>query len=231
MLIFKLEEKPEQLIKFQPRMLINAGYTGRNREAVQAHIDELALKGIPSPKITPTYFPKVSDRIIQSGSFEVLDEIDHSGEGEFCLFCHEGIFYVTPSSDHTDRKLEEVSILKSKQIYPNVVGTSAWRLENLLDHWDSIFMRSWVTKDGKEVLYQEAPLSTLMEPNELIGRVKALLCRTEDLNGLMIFSGTVAALFELAYSPTFRVTLEDPEKGRALNCYYTMRPISDWFME
>ncbi|MDD4023310.1 MAG: DUF2848 family protein [Synergistales bacterium] len=230
MLFFRLEDEPGKVIEFEPKMLINAGYTGRNREAVKAHIDELALKGIPAPEKTPTYFPKVADRVIQDGTFEVLDETDHSGEGEFCLICHEGVFYVTPSSDHTDRKLEEASILKSKQIYPNVVGTRIWKLDDLLNHWDSIVMKSWVTVDGKEVLYQETTLSTLMEPQELIERIKELLRDPENLDGLMVFSGTVAALFELTYSPTFKVVLEDPVRKRSISCSYDMRPISRWYV-
>lgn len=231
MLRFEIEGERENSFEFNPRMLINAGYTGRNREAVQAHIDELALKGIPAPKSTPTYFPKVADRIMQSGTFEVLDETDHSGEGEFCLLCHKGVFYVTPSSDHTDRKLEETSILKSKQVYPNVVGTKVWRLDELEDHWDSIIMKSWVTKNGEETLYQKTALSALMPPAELISRVRKLLHNPEDLEGIMIFSGTVAALNELSYSQTFKVALEDPVKGRTLTCDYRMKPISLWYAE
>lgn len=229
MLVFELDGEPGKKIHFTPKMLINAGYTGRNQEAVQAHIDELALKGIPAPENTPTYYPKVCDSIMQDGTFEVLDETDHSGEGEFCLFHHEGVFYVTPSSDHTDRKLEEASILKSKQVYPNVVGSKAWKLNDMEDHWDRVIMKSYVTKDGREILYQETALDTLMPPSELIERVKKLLRFPEDLEGLMVFSGTVAALFELTYSPSFKVVLEDPVLHRSISCEYEMKPIDEWY--
>lgn len=229
MLVFNLDGDPQKEIRFTPRMLINAGYTGRNQAAVRAHIEELARKGIPAPDKTPTYFPKMADRVIQSGSFEVLDETDHTGEAEFCLFFHDGEFYVTPASDHTDRKLEETSIPKSKQIYPNVVGKDAWKLSGLEDHWDGIVMRSWVLDGGTRKLYQEASVGTLMAPDELIRRIKELLVCPEELEGLMVFSGTVAALFEISYSPEFEVVLEDTVKKRSIDCWYKMRGIGNWF--
>jgi hypothetical protein len=229
MLVFNLDGDPGKEIRFTPRMLINAGYTGRNQAAVQAHIEELARKGIAAPDKTPTYFPKVADRIVQSGCFEVLDETDHTGEAEFCLFHHEGEFYVTPASDHTDRKLEEVSIPKSKQIYPNVVGKTAWKLSDLLGHWDSIVVKSWVQDGDERTLYQRTELGALMGPDELINRIKALLVKPDNLEGLMIFSGTVAAFFELSYSSGFEVSLEDPVTKRSINCWYKMSGIGTWF--
>lgn len=76
----------EKIIDFVPKHIINAGYTGRDQAAVQAHIDELKEEGIPAPDKTPVYFVKFIDKITQSGGFEVLDETDHSGEAEFALF-------------------------------------------------------------------------------------------------------------------------------------------------
>ncbi len=43
--------------------LIMAGWVGRNREALQAHIDELAELGIPGPKNVPEFYPLSVDRL------------------------------------------------------------------------------------------------------------------------------------------------------------------------
>ena len=44
--------------------LIMAGWVGRNREALQAHIDELAELGIPGPKNVPEFYPLSVDRFL-----------------------------------------------------------------------------------------------------------------------------------------------------------------------
>ncbi|MCD8162122.1 MAG: DUF2848 domain-containing protein [Synergistaceae bacterium] len=108
----------EKVIDFIPKHIINAGYTGRDQAAVQAHIDELKEEGIPAPDKTPVYFVKFIDKITQSGGFEVLDETDHSGEAKFALFFAKDEIYVGVGSDHTDRKLETVDIPKAKRYIP-----------------------------------------------------------------------------------------------------------------
>ena len=38
------------------RVVVNAGYSGRNEESVRAHIDELANDGIEAPDAVPTTY-------------------------------------------------------------------------------------------------------------------------------------------------------------------------------
>ena len=64
--------------------LIMAGWVGRNREALQAHIDELAELGIPGPKNVPEFYPLSVDRLSQGSSIQVSGK-DTSGVFEFCL--------------------------------------------------------------------------------------------------------------------------------------------------
>ena len=45
--------------------LIMAGWVGRNHEALQAHIDELAELGIPGPKNVPEFYPLSVGRLSQ----------------------------------------------------------------------------------------------------------------------------------------------------------------------
>ena len=50
-------------IEFQALQLVMAGWTGRNREALQAHIDELAELDIRGPKSVPEFYPLSVDRL------------------------------------------------------------------------------------------------------------------------------------------------------------------------
>jgi hypothetical protein len=209
--------------------IVNAGYTGRDQAAVQAHIDELREEGIPAPAKTPTYFPKFSDRITQSEVLEALDESDHSGEVEFVLVFGGGKVYVGVGSDHTDRKLEEVDIPKAKQVYPNTISKTLWDLADVEGHWDDLIIRSWVTQGGEKVLLQEAALTAMLEPGDLIARVKKLLADPNDTEGLVVYSGTVAALCKAGYSDSFECEIEDPKLGRKLSQKYALVQINSWF--
>ncbi|MDL2264116.1 DUF2848 domain-containing protein [Synergistaceae bacterium OttesenSCG-928-I11] len=211
------------------RRIINAGYTGRDQAAVQAHIDELKEEGIPAPDKTPTYFPKFADRLTQDESFEVLDETDHSGEAEFALLFVGGNVYVGTGSDHTDRKLETVDIPKAKQVYVNTISRDLWDLADVRGHWDEIVLRSWVKQGGKKVLFQEATLDAMLAPDDLIERVKALLVDPSDTEGLVVYSGTVAALTKADYSSYFEVELNDPKLGRKIGQRYELKPVAKWF--
>lgn len=216
-------------VSIEIRRMINAGYTGRDQKAVQAHIDELKEEGIPAPDKIPTYFPKFVDRLTQAERFEVLDESDHSGEAEFVLIFHQGRALVGVGSDHTDRRLETVDIPKAKQVYPNTVSRELWVLDEIKAEWDQIYLRSWVEIDGVRTLFQEAQLKAMLSPDDLIARVKKLLAEPEDTEGLVIYSGTVAALVKAAYSRTFEASLDDPARKRSLTQRYTLQPVSDWY--
>jgi hypothetical protein len=216
-------------IEFTPIHIINAGYTGRNQTAVQAHIDELRKEGIPAPDKTPTYFVKFIDKMTQNESFEVLDETDHSGEGEFVLLFEKNQIYVGVGSDHTDRKLEIIDIPKAKQIYPNTISKDLWNLSDVINHWDEIILRSWVSLDGKKTLFQESALSAMLDANDLIKRVQELLVDPLNTQGLVIYSGTVASLFSLSYSSYFETELDDPVQNRKITSKYNMKCVSRWY--
>ena len=230
-MIFCIKEKNgnEKLIDFKPVHIINAGYTGRDQAAVQAHIDELKEEGIPAPDKTPIYFTKFVERITQENHFEVLDETDHSGEAEFVLLFDKDEIYVGTGSDHTDRKLETIDIPKAKQIYPNTISKDLWKLSDVVNHWDDLIIRSWIKLDGVRTLFQEAALTAMLDANEIIDRVKELLVDPKATQGLVIYSGTVASIFKAEYSSYFEVELEDPILNRKLCNYYDMTPRSSWY--
>ncbi len=224
---FTINGNPDDILSFEVKKIINAGYTGRNQEEVQKHIDELKEKGIPGPDEIPTYFPKFKDRITQEEKAETLDEIGHTGEAEYVLLCCKDEIYVAAGSDHTDRVIEQASIPKAKQIFPNFISGDVWKLSEIRDHFDKIILRAIVDQNGEKVTFQEAPLSAMLSPDELYERVKEIV---KDTDGLVIYSGTVAALVDLDCTPNFVTELDDPVTGRKLSCKYKLEKVSSWFL-
>src|SRR4051812_13824317 len=81
-------------IDFVPRRVVLAGYTGRDREAVQRHIDELLAQGIPAPERTPELYRTEPDRVQVGGALPKGDGWS-SGEVEFVLLVSGDTTYVT----------------------------------------------------------------------------------------------------------------------------------------
>jgi hypothetical protein len=210
--------------------VVNAGWVGRDKESLMAHINELKEEGIPAPETVPICFPILNDRITQEESIEVFDEAGHSGEAEFVLLFHKGEIYVGAGSDHTDRRVEVLSVPKSKVFYPNVVSRTAWRYTDVQDHWNSLILRSWITNSkGVREVYQEDALSSILDPESLVAFVKQHLQETDDLEGLCIFSGTIPAKIKIQYSSLWDVQLEDPVLNRSIFLRYECVPADRWF--
>ena len=146
--------------------LIMAGWVGRNREALQAHIDELAELGIPGPKNVPEFYPLSVDRLSQGSSIQVSGK-DTSGEVEFFLICQGSRIYVGLGSDQTDRDLESKSITLSKQICDKVLCSTLWPFEEVQQQWDCLRLRAWIEDEDSELLYQEGLLGEMIAPQDL----------------------------------------------------------------
>ena len=179
--------------------LIMAGWVGRNREALQAHIDELAELGIPGPKNVPEFYPLSVDRLSQGASIQVSGK-DTSGEVEFFLVRQGAETYVGLGSDQTDRALETNSITLSKQICDKVLCSTLWPFQEVQTHWDRLRLRAWIEEEGEEVLYQEGLLGEMLAPGELFEKrfdgelpefrfCSAAPCRSSAESGLRRNSG------------------------------------------
>ena len=216
----------EEKIRFKMRRMVDAGYTGRNQEAVRKHIEELKREGVPAPDSTPAAFEIITKLIYFDDEIEVIGD-KTSGEAEFVLLCSAKEIYVGVGSDHTDRELESISIIKSKQMCPNVMSSRVWRLRDVRENWDEMILRSWVENDeGMRTLYQEAPLSAMMTPEDLMAFVKDKL-DDKDLEGVVIYSGTVPNLTEKTnYNHYFEVELHNPKTGKNLGCYYRVKVLN-----
>jgi hypothetical protein len=218
-----VEESGEKEFQFPVRRVVNAGYTGRNQEAVRKHIEELQREGIPAPESTPTAFEIISKLVYLEDEIEVIGERT-SGEAEFVLLCSRKEIFVGVGSDHTDRELEVASIIKSKQICPNIMGKRVWRLAEVRSHWDELILRSRVKDpNGEKAIYQESPLATMMTPEDLMAFIRGKV-DDRNLEGLVIFSGTVPLIPQSTnFGDYFEAELADPRTGRKLSCQYSVK--------
>jgi len=209
-------------VSFSVRRMVNAGFVGRDREAVRRHIAELKKEGVPVPEEVPTLYPGASYFITPRDGLAVVDE-STSGEAEFGLLLEEGKIYVGAGSDHTDRNLEASSIIKAKQICPNVVSSVVWPYEELKNVWDDLVLRSWVEKGGQRIPYQETKLSSIMSVEDILSFVRSKV-KDGDLDGMVIYSGTVPSLGgEIIYGEGFEVELHNPQANDSLWCKYKVR--------
>ena len=99
------------LLRFPVRRVVNAGYVGRDRAVVEAHIEEMRHLGIPAPTSVPVFFALTSDNVTTADEIEVIGP-GTSGEVEYVLLLHEDEVFVGVGSDHTDRALEGASICR-----------------------------------------------------------------------------------------------------------------------
>lgn len=213
-----------ELVRIEPDRTINAGYSGRDQEAVQDHVDELVAEGIPEPERVPgTYQVAPYTLLVAPDEVQVAGP-NTSGEAEFGLVVTGEATYVVAASDHTDRALETEGIQKSKQIAPNVVSRRAWRLDDVRDHWDEISLRAWNTIDGERQLYQETTLAEILPPERLVEEVTDRY--GGPIAGTVVLSGTVATVSgEITPGSRFEVELADPELDRSLDVAYDVRTI------
>lgn len=197
--------------------LIIAGWSGRDVDAIEHHIKELAELGISRPSALPLYYRVGHNQLTQEQKIQVVGT-GSSGEVEAFIFNSDGEQYVSVASDHTDRTLEAHSVALSKQICPKPVAAAAWRFADVADHWDELVLRSHILENGKQVLYQEGTLSTLRTPQNLI---QGLLNGAQRLPEHTAMScGTVGAIGGIRASTSFSMELFDPKRNRSLKWHY-----------
>jgi hypothetical protein len=201
--------------------LVIAGWTGRDVEALNHHIDELKAIGVMPPSTVPLYYRVGAGLLTQAATIQVLGG-DSSGEVEPVLFAAAGRLWVTIGADHTDRKVESYGIAVSKQMCAKPIGTVAWRFEEVEPHWDRLMLRSFIEEGGKRVMYQEGPLARIREPRGLIGGWKGDPRLPE---GVAMFCGTMPAIGAIRSSPRFEMELEDPVLGRRLSHGYHVQSL------
>ncbi len=201
---------------FTATNLVVAGWTGTDEKGLLHHIEELAALGVPRPSSVPVFYRNAVSNVMQADRLQVLGP-DTSGEVEPVVLAMDDGLWLTVGSDHTDRKAEAMGIALSKQLCAKVLGTSAWRLDDVAARWESLIVRSHATIDGKRVVYQEGTLKSLRHPADLIARYtggKALP------TGTVMMGGTMSAIGGIRPASRFEMELEDPATGaRIVHAY------------
>jgi hypothetical protein len=201
--------------------LIVAGWTARDAEAVQHHIDELAAIGVPGPSTFPLFYRLGVNQLAQVDHLQVLGP-DTSGEVEPVIISLADGLWVTLGSDHTDRKAEAMGVALSKQLCCKVLAGRMWRHEEVAGHWDQLILRAWATIDGQRVLYQEGAAAAIRRPEDLIARS----CGAAGLPaGTLMFCGTLNSIGGVRPGSRFEMELEDPVLGRKLTHAYDVEAL------
>jgi hypothetical protein len=194
------------------RQAIVAGWTGRNREALEKHIRELEELGVARPASTPIYYRVSAARVTTDPVIQTTGGAS-SGEVEFVLAQWRGQMWVGVGSDHTDREAETYNVTVSKQMCEKPVAGAFWRFADVSAHWGQLVMRSYIFENGARVLYQEGSVEAMLDPAVLIEGYAGKTQLDEDS---VMFCGTFAAKGGIRPADIFEFEIEDPVLGRKI---------------
>lgn len=198
--------------------VVIAGFTGRNGAAVQEHIDELARAGVAAPASVPSFYMlepgcvTTSDRIVVVGDRT-------SGEVEPILIRAGDSYFLGVGSDHTDRDVEQRSILQGKAACPKPIAGTVIRLRHDFEAagWDSLIV--WSEVDG--VSYQHGSLGALRPTWEMLGQIEAL--GVDPRESIVIFGGTVSlSSGQIRFGSRWKIGLELPSGTSLTHSYDTV---------
>ena len=205
--------------------LVVAGWTARDRAAVDHHIEELAALGVPAPSQVPLFYRLSAQLLTQESDVEFLGN-EASGEVEPLLVDDGETLWLGLGSDHTDRKLESVSVAFSKQACAKPVARQLWRFDELRDRLDDLALTSWI-RDGDEAewqLYQQGTLAAIRPLAELMAT--SPFARGERLApGTAMMCGTFGAKGGVRPAGQFRMELADRVSGRTISHTYRAKPL------
>ena len=214
-------EKPDGgMLAVSVSNLVVGGWSGRDAEALQHHIDELKAIGVAPPSQTPLFYRNAVNILLQDDAIQVVGT-ETSGEVEAVLIASDEGLWVTVGSDHTDRAAEAYSVAASKQMCPKVLAREAWPLEELLDHWDQIRLRSRVVIGGEEVLYQDGTLGAIHRPETMMEKY----AKGDLAPGTVMLLGTFAAIGGIRPADRFSMEIEDPVRGAKISHAYDIHTL------
>lgn len=189
-----------------------AGWTGRDKSAVDHHIEELAAIGIAPPSAVPLYYRVSNSLLTQAATIQVLGT-GTSGEVEPLLLQKDGQLWIGLASDHTDRELETHSVAASKQICLKPAAAHLWKYDDVKDHIDSLQLSCSIKENGEWVSYQQGALSNIRPLAELISG-----CGFSD-NAAML-CGTLSAIGEVRPATSYKMELLDPVRNQKIAFQY-----------
>jgi hypothetical protein len=204
--------------------LVVAGWTARDRAALDHHIEELAALGVPAPSSVPLFYRNAVTLLTQASRIEVLGN-ETSGEVEPVLLDDGETLWLGLGSDHTDRGLEAVSVAASKQACAKILAPALWRLDAALtDRLDTLELASWIDEGAGWTPYQQGTFAAIRPLAELVdaspfgraGRLEA---------GTLMMCGTLGAKEGVRPARHFRMALRDPATGRTITHEYEATPL------
>jgi Protein of unknown function (DUF2848) len=204
------------------RKAVIGGWTGRDKAALQHHIDELAKIGVKPPATTPLFYRVGVSRIVQAEAIEVIGE-ESSGEVEYVMVNVDGRLWIGAGSDHTDRAVERIGVTVAKQLCDKSVAGTLWPLDEIDSHWDELALRSHIMENGEMRPYQEGLVGSLLSPRELLSLYRDE--RNDLEEGALMFGGTCAAIGGVRSASRFSFELVDPVLGRAIRHAYDIRTV------
>ncbi|MEX6494411.1 DUF2848 family protein [Fusobacterium animalis] len=211
-------------IEFDLNRLLIVGYSGSNIEKIKEHIKELKEHlGVPEPKKIPTIFECSKELLTTEKEIKFVGNMT-SGEVEYLIIKHSNEIYIGIGSDHTDRKLESISVPKAKQICPKPVGDEVWLYKNIKEHWNEIEAESYQNINGQKILYQKGKLSEILPVEKIILELENRVGNVEDS---IIFSGTVPLESTFKYGDEFICKIFDKNNNSSLNLNYKINKISE----
>lgn len=221
MTTFRLDDTGDTL-DIRIEALVIAGWAGRERAGIEEHIEELRAIGVKPPSATPLFYRVAADQLTTAPAIQVLGD-QSSGEVEVVLIGSPEGTLVGIGSDHTDREAEAWSVAHSKQVCAKPVGHTVWWLRDVINHWDQLQMASYATIDGRELLYQQGPVTGLLHPAELLRRFG--LDSPELGAGQAMLCGTLPVIGGVRPAQAFRVELTDPVAKRTLQHQYNIHSL------
>lgn len=203
------------------RRLVIAGWTGRDKAALEKHIAELEALGVKRPASVPIFYRASAARLTIADAVEALGETS-SGEAEFVLLRHGERLWVGAGSDHTDRDVEKYGVSVSKEMCDKPVAPAFWDYEDVAPHWDRLVLRAYIAEGGGRVLYQEGPVTAMLDPLSLIAQFAGKGGLEE---GTLMFCGTLAARGGIRPAAAFAFELDDPVLNRKIHHQYRIETL------
>jgi hypothetical protein len=207
----------------------NLGFTIRDKEKMQAHLDEVEGVHVDWPPRPPIIFPISAWATITDEDVPVQYDRT-SGEIEIVSIVVGDELLVGVGSDHTDRALEATDIPWGKQVTPNVLAPTLWRWDDVADHWDEVQLESTVDSGAGPELYQRAGVAEFWTPREMVDSVQG---RIVEVPGVRVFfSGTVVSVDKkLNFGHVFTMRMIDPVLDRTIEHTYRVTQLADEISE
>lgn len=210
-------ETPCGDVRIDIRALIVAGWTGRDADAVDRHIAELAELGVAPPSRVPLFYRVAASMLVQKPAISVLGN-QTSGEVEPLLIKSNNKVWLGLASDHTDRQLESYSVAHAKQVCHKPVANRLWELSDIQNHIDSLELRSWIRQDGDWTLYQQGTLEGLLPLDHLLNA-------SELPDNAALLCGTLPAIGGVRPASEFYMALTDPVIERKIESSYRVESL------